>query len=56
MIIYRRANGIYIYPEKLQFAAYGQFVLVLLVDRFRIPAVNAQQQVQKQGSHRVAII
>ena len=24
----RRANGIYIYPKKLQFAAYGQFVLV----------------------------
>ena len=31
---YRRANGIYmyisyIYPKKLQFAAYGQFVLIL---------------------------
>ena len=33
--IYRRANGIYIYiniiPKKLQFAAYGQFVLVYVL-------------------------
>ena len=35
MYIYRRANGIYIYthPKKLQFAAYGQFVLVLYRDK-----------------------
>ena len=27
---------IYIYPKKMQFAAYGQFVLVFLKDQIRI--------------------
>ena len=35
MYIYRRANVIYIYPKKLQFAAYGQFVFVLSKTAFK---------------------
>ena len=31
--IYRRAYGRYIYPKKLPFAAYGQFVLVSMYFR-----------------------
>ena len=30
--LYRRANGIYIYPQKWQFAVYEQFVLVFFKD------------------------
>ena len=44
MYIYRRANGIYniyvycIYPKKLQFTAYGHFVLVITLSLMPTPS------------------
>ena len=46
--LYRRANGIYIYiyknkfPKKLQFAAYGQFVLVNISTMIYIQGTNRE--------------